>query len=176
MAALAVKHGALLSLAILLFALGGCATSRPAVTYSPPAPRAPVEEVPRGWPLQGGAGELSSRFGVRIHPQTGVRKHHDGVDIRAPQGTPVVATAGGSVTSSGMERGYGLVVKITHGRGLETLYAHLSKSKVTPGIRVRRGTVIGNVGASGNATGSHLHYEIRRAGRPVDPAPFIPVK
>jgi murein DD-endopeptidase MepM/ murein hydrolase activator NlpD len=175
MAAVSVKRTAPFSAVLILtLMLGGCATSRPAVQYTTaPLPRSANEDSPRGWPLQGGVGQVSSPYGMRVHPKTGLPKMHEGIDIRAKLGTPVLATAGGSVTFVGTENGYGTTVKLLHGHGLETWYAHLARTAVTRGAKVRRGSVIGAVGASGNATGPHLHYEVRRAGKPLDPAPFI---
>lgn len=112
-------------------------------------------------------GQLTSRFGPRG------RDWHKGVDIAAPPGTPVRAADSGTVTYVGWDGPYGLLVRIDHGGGdVETVYAHLSSASVKAGDGVQKGQVIGQVGRTGNATGPHLHYEIRIGGRPVDPLQF----
>ena len=89
-------------------------------------------------------------------------------------GAPVVATAQGVVTLAGRLGSYGLTVVVDHGYGLRTLYAHLSRIRVRPGQWVARGEVLGMVGSTGLSTGPHVHYEVHREGRPVDPLPFLP--
>lgn len=116
------------------------------------------------WPV---SGRISSRFGPRG------RGFHYGVDIIAPSGTPVRAVDDGVVSYSGWMSGYGRVVIITHASGLQTVYAHNSVNLVREGQRVRRGDVIARVGSTGNATCPHLHFEVRRGGRPVDPLEFL---
>ena len=97
-----------------------------------------------------------------------------GIDLAGPVGTPIYATADGTVTESGYNSGgYGNLIKIDHGRGIETRYGHLSKLLVSPGTRVRRGQLIGQMGSTGRSTGSHLHYEVRIEGRAVNPVPFM---
>lgn len=125
-------------------------------------------------PLDGA--RLSSAFGMREHPILGFTRMHHGVDFAAPAGTPVYAAADGVVVEAGVRQGYGRLVRLRHGGGTETLYAHLSglARGLRPGRSVRQGEVIGRVGATGWATGPHLHYEVRRAGRPVDPATAAP--
>jgi murein DD-endopeptidase MepM/ murein hydrolase activator NlpD len=98
---------------------------------------------------------------------------HQGIDLAAPKGTPVSATAAGKVVFAGRSGRFGRLVVIDHGGAYETRYAHLKKIKADAGERVERGEVIGTVGRSGNATGYHLHYEVRREGVPVDPRPFL---
>ena len=85
-----------------------------------------------------------------------------------------MATADGVVVCSGRETGYGNIIRIDHGNGTQTCYAHLNKRKVRPGQKVRRGQVIGLVGQTGNATGPHVHYEVRIRGKPVNPRPYLP--
>ncbi len=121
-------------------------------------------------PLDGA--RISSGFGMRHHPVLGYTRMHQGVDFAAPTGTPVYAAADGVVASAGMANGYGRLVKLRHGGGTETHYAHLSAFArgLKPGQRVRQGDVIGRVGSSGLATGPHLHYELVQAGRLVNPA------
>jgi murein DD-endopeptidase MepM/ murein hydrolase activator NlpD len=151
---------------------------RRAIRYRPPGTRNAAFYAPDGRSLQPGIGtdpvtrsRLSSRFGARVHPISGARSFHTGVDFAAPYGTPVRVTARGSVTFVGTQQGYGRTVIVRHANGYETVYAHLSSAahKLQRGARVRRGDVIGYVGATGWATGPHLHYEVRHRNRPVDP-------
>jgi murein DD-endopeptidase MepM/ murein hydrolase activator NlpD len=104
---------------------------------------------------------ISSRFGWRTHPLTGSRRFHSGVDIAAPTGAPVVATASGTVVSAGWNGGYGNAVIIQHNDTQQTLYGHLSKVSVKLGEMIAQGTIIGLVGSTGNSTGPHLHFESR---------------
>lgn len=114
---------------------------------------------------------ISSRFGMRAHPLLGFTRLHAGIDFAVPPGTPVLAAGAGQVVEAGPNGGYGTWVKISHGSGLATGYAHMSR--IAPGVRrsarVRQGQVIGFVGSTGLSTGPHLHFELHRAGRPVDP-------
>ena len=99
---------------------------------------------------------------------------HAGIDLAGPIGTPIYATADGVVTDAGYNNGgYGNLVKIDHGRGIETRYGHLSAILVSPGQRVTRGQQIARMGSTGRSTGSHLHYEVRIDGRAVNPIPFM---
>lgn len=116
---------------------------------------------------------MTSGFGLRTHPLLGGVRAHLGVDLAARMGTPVHATADGRVGAAGMRGGYGLMVELEHGAGMETRYGHLSRLNVTAGQRVSRGDVIGFVGSTGLSTGPHLHYETRVNGRPVNPVPYI---
>ncbi len=113
---------------------------------------------------------VTSRFGSRRHPIDGVRRQHAGVDYRAAHGTPIMATGDGTVVHAGPAGGYGLLVRLDHGNGLETRYAHMSRVAVSVGDRTSSGQIIGYVGSTGRSTGSHLHYETRVNGRAVDPA------
>ncbi len=115
-------------------------------------------------------GPVSSRFGMRRHPILGYRRMHSGQDYRARTGTPIVAVTDGTVTSAGRAGGCGITVKINHGGGLETRSCHMSRMAVRRGQSVRRGQVIGYVGSTGLSTGPHLHFEVYRNGRAVDPA------
>lgn len=126
--------------------------------------------TPEGWPTKG---YISSPYGWRIHPITGMREFHHGVDIAAPLGTPVRATANGIVVYAGKTRFNGNFVIIEHGYGYSTLYAHLKKYKVKIGQRVERGDVIGYVGSTGLSTGPHLHYEVWKHKRRVNPIAYI---
>ena len=115
------------------------------------------------------AGRVTSGFGERFHPVLHRMRMHDGVDLAAAWGTPIVAAADGRVASAGWRGGYGRAVEITHADGIETLYGHMSRIAAQPGEAVRQGQVIGYVGASGLATGPHLHYEVHKDGRLVNP-------
>lgn len=116
---------------------------------------------------------FTSGFGPRRDPKTGGRRMHKGVDFAASVGTPLYATADGVVTHAGWQSAYGRLVKIKHGFGIETRYAHLSKLRVKVGQRVSRGERIGDMGASGRTTGVHLHYEVRVGGKAVNPMIYI---
>lgn len=130
-----------------------------------------LQHTPSIWPVQGW---VSSDFGYRQHPLTGRREHHDGIDIAAPQGTPVVATAAGTVVRAGWVEGYGYMVEIDHGYGLRSLYAHGQRVLVKRGQQVQKGQPVLLVGSTGVSTGPHLHYEVRQNGRPVSPWPYLP--
>jgi len=125
---------------------------------------------PVGWPVKGW---LTSSFGMRRDPFNGRRKMHEGLDIAARTGTAVVATADGIVSSVKTEPGYGKVVIVDHGYGYRTIYGHNSKYYVKVGQRVRRGERIAAVGNTGRSTGSHVHYEIRLNGVPVNPYKYL---
>jgi murein DD-endopeptidase MepM/ murein hydrolase activator NlpD len=119
-------------------------------------------------------GYLSSRFTrSRIHPIYHEARAHEGIDISAPMGTPIEASAGALVTDVGTVAGYGLMVTLDHGYGLVTRYAHLSKALVRAGQRVKRGETIAEVGRSGIATAPHLHYEVIVKGQQQDPLKYI---
>jgi len=122
------------------------------------------------WPAPG---RLTSRFGNRVHPIYGDVRLHAGIDIGAPDGTPIVAADDGIVIVAGSSGGYGNLVVIAHGEGLSTAYAHQSSMAVSSGQSVRRGQVIGYVGNTGASTGNHLHFEVRRNGEPVDPLGYV---
>jgi murein DD-endopeptidase MepM/ murein hydrolase activator NlpD len=114
-------------------------------------------------------GHLTSGFGERFHPILGYERFHAGVDLGAAWGTSIVAAADGRVVSAGWRGGYGRAVQIAHNGGLDTLYGHMSRIAAAPGEIVRRGEVIGYVGSSGLSTGPHLHFEVTKDGRPVNP-------
>ncbi|WP_213981765.1 M23 family metallopeptidase [Sphingomonas sp. dw_22] len=116
---------------------------------------------------------FTSTFGVRSDPFRGTAAMHAGVDIPGAIGTPIYATADGVISHAGRQGGYGNLVQINHGRGLETRYGHLSKILVADNTRVKRGQIIGLMGSTGRSTGSHLHYEVRVDGRAVNPIPFL---
>jgi murein DD-endopeptidase MepM/ murein hydrolase activator NlpD len=115
----------------------------------------------------------SSSFGRRFDPFNRRAAKHEGLDMAAPRGTPIRAAADGRVETSGTMSGYGNLVILDHGRGIETRYGHMSKLLVKQGDRVKAGDVIGLVGSTGRSTGNHLHYEVRLEGRPLDPKAFI---
>jgi murein DD-endopeptidase MepM/ murein hydrolase activator NlpD len=121
------------------------------------------------------AGYISSRFGGRIDPFTHQEDFHAGLDIRAPSGSPVYATADGVVAAAGWQAAYGLMVVIDHGVGLETRYAHAGELLVSEGDKVHRGQLVARVGSSGRVTAPHLHYEVRRNGGCLDPERFLAV-
>lgn len=115
----------------------------------------------------------SSSFGWRLDPFNGSKAFHEGLDFTAATGTAIYAAAGGIVTSAEQTPDYGKIVKIDHGSGLETRYAHASKLLVTVGQRVAKGQIIAEVGSTGRSTGPHLHYEIRLNGNPLDPRKYL---
>lgn len=127
-------------------------------------------------------GPVTSGFGMRVHPITGRSKFHAGIDIAAPVGTPIKAADGGVVTKviTGCRVGnfscggkYGNWIEVNHGNGTSTRYAHLNSTKVYSGMKVSKGQVIGGMGSTGSSTGSHLHFEVRKGGRAVNPLPYI---
>lgn len=121
--------------------------------------------IVRGW--------LSSRFGQRTDPFSGRLTMHRGVDFAAKEGSDVVATGAGVVTFAGQRWGYGNLVEVNHGNGIATRYAHMKEVLVSAGDIVRAGDVIATVGSTGRSTGPHVHYEVLRNGRQVDPTPYI---
>ncbi len=118
---------------------------------------------------------IASGFGMRFHPIHKIKKMHTGMDFTAPSGTPIYATGNGSVSNDPRKRstGYGRYVVIDHGYGYETLYAHMSKINVTKGQKVKRGEVIGFVGNTGRSTAPHLHYEVIKNGKKINPVNFF---
>ncbi len=124
-----------------------------------------------GWPLPGysvGSGQ-GSKFGMRVHPVTGVYKLHTGVDIPAPSGTPILAAEDGVVITASYQGAYGNCVIIDHGGSYSTLYGHMSRLGCSVGQSVSRGETIGYVGTTGYSTGNHLHFEVRVNGSPQNP-------
>ena len=132
--------------------------------------RADANVLPSAWPVNG---RLMGGYGVRSDPFSGEGAMHTGVDISAPQGTPVHATADGIVIHAGWNGGYGRCVIIDHGNNYQTWYAHLSRLDVIEGQEIRQGETLGAVGTSGRSTGSHLHYEVRIGSTPVNPYRFL---
>jgi murein DD-endopeptidase MepM/ murein hydrolase activator NlpD len=138
--------------------------------YSSPVPMSGIS-VPSRMPLEGAA--LTSGFGMRTHPVLGGRRQHHGIDLAAPTGTPVYATADGVVGRADWYSSYGLYISINHGGAMETRYAHLSRLAVAAGDNVKKGDLIGYVGSTGRSTGPHLHYEVRVEGIAVNPIPYM---
>lgn len=146
-----------------LFASWDRATERTTVTTSVAVPsRTPLDSF-----------RTSSNFGMRSHPVIGGLRAHKGLDMAAPTGTPIYATADGLVSKAEWFGAYGNFVSIGHGGELETRYGHMSRMAVAAGQRVRKGDLIGYVGSTGRSTGPHLHYEVRVAGQAVDPTPYM---
>jgi len=116
---------------------------------------------------------ISSGFGYRVDPFTGGGAFHAGLDFRGPIGAPILAAATGTVSFTGVKQGYGNCVEISHGNGLLTRYAHMSRIEARVGEVVSPGKVIGAIGSTGRSTGPHLHFEVRIDDRPVDPRPFL---
>ncbi|MBO6609525.1 M23 family metallopeptidase [Altererythrobacter sp.] len=131
---------------------------------------APIS-VPSIMPLQDA--KLTSGYGMRTHPVLGGRRKHKGIDLAAPTGTPIYATADGIIDRAEWFSSYGLFVEIDHGAELETRYAHMSRLAVAEGQRVSKGDLIGYVGSTGRSTGPHLHYEVRVSGVAVNPIPYM---
>ncbi len=141
-----------------------------APAYSSPIPFNSIS-VPSRMPLEGAS--LTSGFGMRHHPVLGGRRQHHGIDLAAPTGTPVYATADGVVGRADFYASYGLYISISHGAAMETRYAHLSRLAVATGDTVKKGDLIGYVGSTGRSTGPHLHYEVRVDGLAVNPIPYM---
>ncbi len=129
-------------------------------------------KLPFGQPVRS-AHRYTSGFGVRRDPKNGRHRQHNGADFASASGTPIYATGEGVVVEAGWHSGFGRMVKIRHGFGYSTLYAHMRKLRVKKGDRVARGDRIGDMGSSGRSTGTHLHYEIRVGGKPVNPIKYI---
>ncbi|HET9869162.1 MAG TPA: LysM peptidoglycan-binding domain-containing M23 family metallopeptidase [bacterium] len=126
-----------------------------------------------GVPFSRGGEAITSGFGWRIDPINGKKEFHTGLDFRAKYGKSVFAAATGRVTYAGVAGGYGNLIIVYHNKEYRTYYGHLSSILVKAGERVRRGQLIGKVGETGHATGPHLHFEIRKYGKPIDPLPLI---
>lgn len=129
-----------------------------------------LSRIPSIIPVRGLVG---SGFGWRRDPFTGRRQYHRGLDVSAPEGTPIHAPADGIIVKTETNGGYGKVIYISHGDGLVTRYGHVSAYKARPGQRVRRGDVVALVGNTGRSTAPHLHYEVLLQGKPVNPMKFI---
>jgi len=125
---------------------------------------------PPQWPVRG---RVSSEFGWRVDPISGEKRFHHGLDLAAGEGTEIHASMPGRVILSDVREGYGNVVVVDHGRGLTTLYAHNRENMVHEGDWVHSGDPLARVGSTGRSTGPHLHFEVRRHGRHLDPAGFL---
>ena len=134
--------------------------------------RIAADKTPVGLPVKS-AFRFTSGFGYRNDPKGAGRRMHAGVDFAASPGTPIYASADGVVTHAGWQSGYGKLIKIRHAFGIETRYAHNSRIRVNVGQKVSRGERIGDMGATGRVTGTHLHYEVRVNGNPVNPMTYI---
>ena len=148
---------------ILLRGVAGGTSSNRLTTPTAPAPASRLRLQWR-WPSRG---VITSRFGFRG------RRHHHGIDIAAPVGTPIFAVRDGTVRFAGRQGGYGLLVILDHGDGLATWYGHASRILVTVGQQVRQGDAIAAVGTTGNVTGPNVHFEVRRNNVPLDPLRFL---
>jgi len=129
-----------------------------------------LSHTPSIWPVRGW---ITSTFGYRRSPFTGLREMHEGLDVATQIGSPIVSPAAGVVVSSGFHRGYGNMLEIDHGYGVTTRYGHTSKIMVSPGRKVKRGDIIALVGSTGRSTGPHLHYEVVLNGVAVNPYGYI---
>ncbi len=136
-------------------------------------PSGPQVSVPSLRPVTLTSLNFTSGFGVRSDPFRHSAAMHAGIDLAGPVGTPIYATADGVVNKAGWGNGYGNLVQISHGAGMETRYGHMSRILVAANTRVRRGQLIGLMGSTGRSTGSHLHYEVRIDGRAVNPVPYL---
>jgi murein DD-endopeptidase MepM/ murein hydrolase activator NlpD len=116
---------------------------------------------------------FTSQYGYRTDPFQGRRKNHKGLDIAGPVGTPIYATADGIIGRAQWVSGYGKYVEVEHGNAIQTRYGHLSAMNVMSGQRIKQGDIIGFMGSTGRSTGSHLHYEVRIGGEPVNPMSFL---
>lgn len=130
----------------------------------------PLANTPSIWPA---SGPVTSGFGWRNSPLENGSELHQGIDIASGLGIPVVATADGQVVKSGWAGGYGNIVQIDHGNGLETIYGHNSQVAVTAGQSVRKGQLIAYAGSTGKSTGPHVHYEVRANGVAIDPIKYM---
>jgi murein DD-endopeptidase MepM/ murein hydrolase activator NlpD len=131
----------------------------------------PSVSIPSRMPVEGV--RLTSDYGLRFHPVLGGRRQHKGVDLAGPVGTPVHATADGTVSKAEWFSSYGLYISLEHGGDLQTRYGHMSRLNVAAGQHVRKGDIIGFIGSTGRSTGPHLHYEVRVAGQAVNPVPYM---
>jgi murein DD-endopeptidase MepM/ murein hydrolase activator NlpD len=129
------------------------------------------KQTPAGWPVKGGW--ISSNFGSRMHPMTGKKQFHRGVDIPGKFGADVLAVADGVITRSEKSGHYGWLVKVDHGDNYTTLYSHNSKNLVEVGETVKKGQTIAKIGSTGRSTGPHVHFEVAKNGRNINPVKFL---
>ncbi|HOC69437.1 MAG: Murein DD-endopeptidase MepM [Candidatus Hydrogenedentes bacterium ADurb.Bin101] len=160
----------------------GCAHNRDVVRLEPimppPEPAIIVEETSEATPLREGYIVPVEHPDLRISSDYGARRgnrRHKGIDLDVPEGVPVVAARDGIARFSGWDGAYGKIIILGHEEGYETAYAHLCECCVGENEKVEQGQVIGRVGCTGNATGSHLHFELRHNGEPIDPNAFLSV-
>jgi murein DD-endopeptidase MepM/ murein hydrolase activator NlpD len=133
-----------------------------------------IDRTPGIWPVaRSKRAIVTSRFGHRKDPFTRDLSFHDGLDIGAPYGTPIIATGKGTVISSGWDKYLGNHVRLDHGGGLVTVYGHMQKTTVSVGDVVDKGTEVGKLGSTGRSTGAHVHYEVRINGKAVDPERYL---
>ncbi len=164
--------------AVMLLALLISVVASPTVSWAKSDDLSPAERVSPGpqdalvYPVMGP--RLSGVFGSRKHPIRRVRHHHEGIDLAAPQGAPIRAIAAGRVMFADPHGGYGNLIVIEHPDGLTSHYGHCSRIAVQPGAVVRAGEVIGAVGSSGLSTGPHLHFELRKTGKALNPERLLP--
>lgn len=129
------------------------------------------KQFPHGWPVKDGW--ISSGYGYRNDPFSGKRTFHSGVDVAGKSGAPIYAVAAGVVTVTKVKSGYGLVIEINHGKGYVTRYAHALATMVETGDRIEKGDAVAVVGSTGRSTGAHLHFEVLRDGKAVNPLKYI---
>ena len=129
------------------------------------------QQTPAGWPVQGGW--VSSNFGARMHPMTGKKHFHRGVDIPGKTGTNVLAVADGVVVRSEQKGNYGWLVEIDHGDGYSTLYSHNRANLVQEGETITKGQVIAEIGSTGRSTGPHVHFEVMKKGKNINPVKYL---
>jgi len=167
-----LSESAILNLGQVLVIPRAQRAERAGSVVPPSAPRTPsaAERLRLLWPA---AGQVTSRFGWRIHPIFRTREFHTGLDIATRWGSPVVASRSGVVRFVGWKYGYGQMIVLDHGAGLETTYSHLSTALVRCGERVTQGQAIGRIGSTGWSTGPHLFFEVRRGGAAVDPTAYL---
>ncbi|MGC8737414.1 MAG: M23 family metallopeptidase [Candidatus Hydrogenedens sp.] len=158
---------------ILILLFSSCARQRHRVTFQ--SPFQGREQETWGYPLPETSLQITSPFG-EIRKKRNLSYWHQGIDIKARKGTPVLAVQKGIVTFAGKSKNYGLLVCIEHSGLWESRYAHLNTIEVKKNKKVKKGEVIGRVGETGNATGPHLHFELRKNGVPVNPASLLPIK
>lgn len=130
-----------------------------------------AEKYVSGRPIK--KGWMSSGYGKRIDPFNGKQAWHEGVDFAGKTGSPIIATASGVVIAAGKRYGYGLVVEVSHGNGITTRYAHCKKTLVKKGDLVTKGQILAEMGSSGRSTGPHVHYEVLKNGKPVNPLKYV---
>ena len=132
-----------------------------------------LAHIPAIQPIEKGLGNIISGYGMRYHPILKVRRMHWGIDITAPSGTPIYATADGTVNFNGRKGGYGKTCMVDHGYGYQTLYGHMKTVTVKKGQRVKRGEIIGYVGSTGLSQAPHVHYEVIYNNKKVDPVNYF---